>query len=257
VQVPQAVLAIAAGRAITPVWKNELGGLTFELTGPATHSFVKWAPTGSDIDLHAEAQRLCWAIVFTPVPAVLDSGSDDEGDWLVTEAIPGESAVSARGKADPRTAVSAIGEGLRALHEVLPTSACPFEWRAESRVAEAERRVAAGLVRPVDWLAEHRALSVDVALARLAEIPPSDGGLVVCHGDACAPNTLLDEQGRWTGHVDLGALGIGDRWADLAVATWSTVWNYGPGWEQLLLDAYGIAPDLLRIAYYRLLWDLA
>jgi kanamycin kinase len=79
---------------------------------------------------------------------------------------------------------------------------------------------------------------------------------VVCHGDSCAPNTLLGPDGRWTGHVDLGALGVADRWADLAVATWSTEWNYGPGWTEPLLAAYGIAPDPARIAYFRLLWDL-
>lgn len=42
----------------------------------------------------------------------------------------------------------------------------------------------------------------------------------------------------------------------LAVATWSTTWNYGPGREIPLLDAYGIAPDGDRIRYYRLLWEL-
>ncbi len=67
--------------------------------------------------------------------------------------------------------------------------------------------------------------------------------LVVCHGDACAPNTLL------------GALGVADRWADIAVATWSTRWNYGPGWEDLLLDAYGIARDDEGTDFYRRLWD--
>ena len=80
--------------------------------------------------------------------------------------------------------------------------------------------------------------------------------LVVCHGDACAPNTLLDGDGRVVGHVDLGALGLADRWADLAVASWSTCWNYGDGWEQQLLSAYGVEPDPSRLAYYRLLWDL-
>jgi kanamycin kinase len=80
---------------------------------------------------------------------------------------------------------------------------------------------------------------------------------VVCHGDACAPNTLLTVDGHWSGHVDLGLLGTADRWADLAVATWSTEWNYGPGWEQLLLDAYGIAADPERARYCRLLWDLS
>jgi kanamycin kinase len=44
--------------------------------------------------------------------------------------------------------------------------------------------------------------------------------------------------------------------AGLAVATWSTGWNYGAGWEEELLDAYGVGPDIDRIRYYRLLWDL-
>jgi kanamycin kinase len=79
---------------------------------------------------------------------------------------------------------------------------------------------------------------------------------VVCHGDACAPNTLIGEDGHWTGHVDLGSLGVADRWADLAVATWSTEWNYGPGWEGPLLAAYGVQEDPQRSDYYRLLWDL-
>ncbi len=38
--------------------------------------------------------------------------------------------------------------------------------------------------------------------------------------------------------MDLGCLGVADRWADLAVATWSTTWNYGTGWERGLLYAY-------------------
>jgi kanamycin kinase len=80
--------------------------------------------------------------------------------------------------------------------------------------------------------------------------------LVVCHGDACAPNTLLNAEGQWTALVDLGRLGIGDRWSDLAIAAWSTVWNYGPGWEETVYDAYGIEPDEPKIRYYRLLWDL-
>lgn len=51
-------------------------------------------------------------------------------------------------------------------------------------------------------------------------------------------------------------MGVADRWADLAVATWSTEWNYRPGWDPLLLEAYGTRPDPDRTRYYRLLWDL-
>ena len=50
---------------------------------------------------------------------------------------------------------------------------------------------------------------------------------------------------------------MADRWADLAIATWSIGWNYGPGWEQLLLDTYGVSFDAERSRYYRLLWELS
>lgn len=80
--------------------------------------------------------------------------------------------------------------------------------------------------------------------------------MVVCHADACSPNTRVGDDGRCTGHVELGWIGTGDPWADLAIVTWSTEWNCGPGWEGELLAAYGIGADPERTRYYRLLWDL-
>ena len=50
-------------------------------------------------------------------------------------------------------------------------------------------------------------------------------------------------------------MGVADRWADIAIATYSLGWNYGAAYERDLLDAYGIAPDEERTAFYRALWD--
>ena len=254
VQVPLAVRKIAGGIP-RPVWENELGGLTFAVGADSPSRYIKWAPVGSGIDLAAEAERLRWAAAHSPVPEVLGEGNDAAGAWLILSPIPGENAVSDRWKADPETAVRAIGRGLRALHDALPVAECPFGWQAADRLADARRRAAAGLIDPARWHRQHQHLDIAQALELLAEIPPLDR-LVVCHGDACAPNTLLDSKGEWCGHVDLGDLGLADRWADLAVATWSTTWNYGQGWEEALLAAYGTAPDEIRTTYYRLLWDL-
>jgi len=237
------------------VWTNEVGGLTFEVGQGVERFFMKWTPVERAWELESEAQRLRWAAPFTPVPVVIDEGRDDTGGWLATTPLPGENAMSPRWKAKRAVAVRAIGEGLRALHDALPATACPFSWSAEARLADARRRASAGELDPSDWHPLHRRLAVEEALALAGDIPSTDV-LVVCHGDACAPNTLLTEDGRWSGHVDLGSLGLADRWADLAVATWSTGWNYGPGWEELLLEAYGVQPDPERMAYYRLLWDL-
>jgi kanamycin kinase len=256
VRIPEAVRDAAAGRAIHPVWTNEIGGLTFQLGDGDGRRFLKWTPTGSGVDLTAEAVRLTWAAAYTPVPRVLDQGGDDEGTWLITAGLPGSSAVADRWTRDPATAVTAIGTGLRAFHDALPIADCPFSWSQPDRLADARQRAAAGLIDPSSWDEQHQAIGpVDHVLDLLTAAPPTDA-LVVCHGDTCAPNTLLTDDGHFSGHVDLGSLGVADRWADLAIATWSTQWNYGPGWEQPLLDAYGITNDPDRTRYYRLLWDL-
>lgn len=233
VPVPASVGRLAAGSSLKPLWRNQLGGLTFRL---GDDRVVKWSPPSrsASVDLAREAERLAWAAPYLTVPRVLDTGTDDEGSWMVTARLPGESAVSPRWLADPATAVRAVGEGLRALHDRLPVDGCPFEWSARSR------------------LAAHPGLP---ALEPWRE-PPPDDVLVVCHGDACAPNTLLADDGRFVGHVDLGRLGVGDRWSDLAIATYRTVWNYGAGFEDALLQAYGVEPDAERTTYYRALWDL-
>lgn len=250
VPTPDVVAAVAAGRHLEPVWANELGGLTWRM--PEADVYVKWAPTGSGLDLTIEAERMGWAGRFTPVPSVLDAGRDGKGSWLVTGAVDASSAVSPRWLSDPRTAVAAVGIGLRTLHDALPVGTCPWSWSVESRLATVERRVAmrCDAERPVppSWETQR-------ALAALGASPDIDK-LVVCHGDPCCPNTLIDSDGRFAAHVDLASLGVADRWADLAVATYSTEWNYGPGWEDTLLESYGIDPDPERTGFYRRLWDL-
>jgi kanamycin kinase len=218
VAVPEIVAAIAAGRPVVAVWENELGGVTFSVDGG--REYVKVYPAAEAHLLAAEAPRLRWAERYTPVPRVLSSGPG----WLHTARLAGRSAVDPRWADNPRTAARAIGDGLRRLHDALPVDDCPFG-------------------RP-SWVPD--------------DAPPPDR-LVVCHGDACSPNTLMADDGTFTGHVDLGDLGVADRWADLAIATLSLDWNFpteGPdGFQEVLLDAYGVAADVDRIAYYRRLWN--
>jgi kanamycin kinase len=254
-ELPDAVARVADGAPVTLVWRNELGGLTFRVDhGPRDVRYVKWVQAGTpEIDLAAEAGRLSWARLWVPVPRVLHHGRDDTAEWLVTAAVPGRSAVD--WKADFAVAAAAIGRGLRLLHDALPADDCPFQWSVEQRLLRADARIADG-EGPGDWAPEHRHLEPAEARRRLDHPPPIDR-LVVCHGDACVPNTLLHDDGSFAAHVDLGSLGVADRWADLAVATWSCDWDYGPGFDRVLLDAYGIEPDAQRIAYYRLLYDLA
>lgn len=211
--VPALVREAAAGRELEAVWMNERGGLTYR----AGEHYLKWSPVGAP-DLERERARLEWAARFHPVPEVVDLFEDDAARLLVTQALPGTSAVLA----EPRVAARAVGEGLRVLHEDLPVADCPFTWSAEERGG--------------------------------VDVPPIDRE-VVAHGDACVPNTLVGPDGRWTAHVDLGRLGVADRWADLAVASANLDRNFGAGWQADLFAAYGVVRDEERIRFYRALWD--
>ena len=47
--------------------------------------------------------------------------------------------------------------------------------------------------------------------------------------------------------MDFGDLAVGDRWADLAVASMSLDWNFGEGHQPEFFAAYGVEPDAERI----------
>lgn len=227
VDTPPCVRCLAGDREATFVWRNELGGLAFRIDDV----FVKWNPRGNSIDLALERKRLEWLRLRSrhPAPQVVGYGDDETGSWLVTEALAGDSAVADVWRADPTVAVAAIANGLRRLHTT-PADLFPRDWVHESWV----------------WR----------AVSEIGPRPPVDNEVLV-HGDACAPNTLIDRDGHWAGHVDLGALTVGDRWADLAVASMSLDWNYGEGHQDEFFACYGIDPDPVRIGYYRALWDIA
>ena len=222
--IPEVVVELGGGGQIELVWRNELGGLTFRLGD----RFVKWNPLRTGIDLERERVRLEWLGGRHPAPRVVGWGSSDDAQWLVTEALPGESAVGDTWRARRPEAIRAIATGLRAIHAVA-VDGFPHDWTSEVWVGRTPES--------------------------LGPRPPLDGPVLV-HGDACAPNTLISPAGEWTGNVDLGDLAVGDRWADLAVASMSLDWNFGEGHQQELFDVYGVEPDEERIRYYRALWHL-
>lgn len=226
-EVPAPILEELSGKSTTPgsvapelAWRNETGGQTWRLGD----RYLKWSPHAADIDLGRETERLRWLEGRHPAPRVLGSGDDGAGQWMLTAALDADTAVSEFWRAHPEPAVSAIAEGLRRLH-ALPVADVPPHWES--------------------WVSR--------TPSELGPRPPVDDPVIV-HGDACSPNTLLDAEGRFAASVDVGDLAVGDRWADLAVGAMSLDWNYGPGWDDLFYDVYGVEPDPARIAYYRALW---
>ncbi len=232
--VPPEVLEHADGQPAVCVWENGIGGTTWTYEGAEGPVYMKVGPKHPEFDVEGEASRLEWLGQYLPVPCVLGYDSDGERTWFETEGIIGTNAIAPENIARAEVVVPALGRGLRRFHDALKEQDCPYSWSAESRIAL--------LTEPFD--------------EAVPSMRPRD--LVVCHGDACNPNFLVDEDGEVCGYVDLSRAGIADRHADLAPALMSLGWNFGPGWDEAFLGAYcgrDLTVDPERIVFYQRLWD--
>jgi kanamycin kinase/aminoglycoside 3'-phosphotransferase-2 len=242
-----------------PVTEGHSGAGVWRLEGRPTY-YVKIAERSahpdSGFDLVAETERLRWlAGRGLPVPEVVDSGPT----WLVTTAVPGRPASAAWPAERLAGVVDALADITRTLHQ-LPVANCPFDRSLAVTMPHARQAAVEGLIDLADLDQERRGWDAGRLLSTLEATRPAVEEVVVCHGDLCLPNVLLDpETLRITGLIDLGRLGIADRYADLALATRSLRADdlnpqFRPEHADRFLARYGESPvDAQRLEFYRLL----
>ncbi len=232
-----------AGVELTPQTIGKSGAWVYR--AGSTH-FIKSEPISPQAELPGEIARLRWLNgTGLPCPAVVDAADHGGRHWLLMTALPGYDLASTE-RVTAETAVRVMAAALRQLH-ALDVASCPFDHRAAIRVVAASARYHAGLYDgddPQQGPADYAQL--------MAGVPTSED-LVVTHGDACFPN-VMTEDGRFTGIIDCGRLGVADRYQDLALACRSLDWNYGAAAIPAFLAAYGVVePDRAKLEWYALL----
>ena len=166
---------------------------------------------------------------------------------------------------NPVLLLDCMAEALHTLWSI-PADDCPFERTVGDYLSDAETAIRAGRFDPsdcepetfgpdgfknpgalLDWLKKH--------------LPQQDR--VVTHGDFCLPNLFTDGK-RFTGVIDVGKAGAGDRWMDLALGWRSLKHNsdghYGAVYAGIdpddLFRAAGVPKDEEKLRYYILLDEL-
>ncbi len=225
-----------------------------------------YAKSGSGIlrgDLVAERERLEW-LAGTDLPAaeILGWEDDEHTATLTLRTVPGV-PISDLSGSDASPAAESLGRFLARLHAT-PRESCPFERWLAVTVPTARVRADEGLVDEDDFDSAREDQTTQDLMSELLERRPRAeelemADLVVCHGDACLPNFLIDPESlEVTGMVDVHRLGVADRHLDLALATRSTSDTtlnpaFGPEAAEALVAAYGREADPWRIDFYRLL----
>ena len=230
---------IAIGRSGCKVWRILLGdGNCVFLKSEALHPLA---------ELPGEIERLNWLTrMGFKAPRVVDAEQSADTLWLLMSAVPGNDLTYHNDQ--PEVQVRAYAQGLKRLHALDP-STCPFDHSIDCRLALAEQRLTAGLVDETDFDETRTGWTGQQVLEWLRANHPDTGPTIITHGDACTPN-LLALDGRFSGMVDCGRLGVADAWQDLALACRSIAYNIGQQHVAAFLAAYGAEWDEQKYTFY-------
>jgi streptomycin 3"-kinase len=249
---------LPAGAEWQPVAGGESGASVFR--DRRGTRYAKVVPFEQVADLAAERDRNLW-LDRTAIPSarVIDWRETDAGACLVTQAVPGVPASDLDAR-DLRRAWPSIAAAVRALHD-LASDRCPFERTLAEMMRMARATVAEGRV-VVEFLPVHLqrtspALILEGIEADLpVRLAQERAQLVVCHGDLCLPNVLVDPgTGEVEGLIDLGRLGTADPYGDIALllATARETWTdeaMARHADQQLAQIYGTELDPDRRDFY-------
>jgi streptomycin 3"-kinase len=247
------------GKTWIPASEGESGDAVYRRSDGA--AFAKVSLGNGAVQLGEERLRTEWLAPFgLGSAAVLDWYASSDGACLVTRAVVGVPA-SDLTAVQLLEAWPSLAERVRALHAI-PASDCPFPRSLSAMFDRAADVVARNAVNPDFLDPDQRGIAPSVLLDRVrAELPQrlaqEARERVVCHGDACLPNFMVDpETLRCTGLIDLGRLGTADRYVDFSLLLANARESWTDAAQPLaarrsLFEVHGIAaPDDERLAFF-------
>ena len=173
----------------------------------------------------------------------------DEHDWLLTAAVRGEDCTHQMYRDNPKRLCDTLAERLRALHEV-DFSDCPVTDRTGEFLRLAEENYRTGNFDTSHFPDSFGYRSAEEAYAVLTAGKGVMKRDVLLHGDYCLPNIMLDNW-QFSGFIDLGNAGVGDRHIDLFWGAWTLWFNLKTDeYRDRFFDAYGrdcVDAELIRV----------
>ncbi len=207
--------------------------------------FLKKAAEGA---LKTEARMTEYFHSLRLSAEVLYYGAFEGKDYLLTRRIPGEDCTDPQYLADPKRLCDTTAALLRALHESDATD-CPVPDRIETYAAAVTRGFDGHTYEPDLFRDLWEFGSFEEAKRAAEEGMPLLKKDVLLHGDYCLPNVILKDW-KFSGYVDPGNGGAGDRHIDVVWGIWTLNFNLGTTkYSDRFLDAYGrdrIEPEMLR-----------
>ena len=172
----------------------------------------------------------------------------DDADYMLTRKVKGEDCTHKDYLEEPKRLCDLLAERLRLLHETACAD-CPVIDRMSGYISLAQKNYKSGSYDLSYYSSGYGEISVDNAWAVLQEGKREFKNEVLLHGDYCLPNIMLDNW-SFSGFIDVGNGGVGDRHVNLFWGAWTLNFNLGTDkYRERFFDAYGrdkTNPDLLK-----------
>ncbi len=214
----------------------------------------------------SEHLMMKWLKNKVSVPEIICNITENGKNYLLMSKIAGKMSCDDEFMKNPKQLVFVLANAIKTLWNV-DISACPVKNDLSTVLETAEYRVEHGLVDVED--AEPETFGKggfkdpQELLGWIYDNRPEED-FVLSHGDFCLPNVFIND-GKFSGFVDIGRMGVADRYQDIALCYRSLKHNfsgkfggkiYGGFDEKMFFDALGIEPDFEKIRYYILLDEL-
>ena len=207
-----------------------------------------------------------WLSERIPAPRIICHEINNNRSFLLMSRIPGRMSCDPELLEQPAIVVNALAAGLLLLWQTDPVG-CPRDRRLPKLLQEARWQVENGLVdldnvQPETFGPD--GFESPAHLLRWLEDNQVPSVPVLAHGDYCLPNIFI-ENGHFSGFVDVGDTGLGEKWRDIALCWRSLRDNYNGSYggkaypdfdPNILFQHLGIVPDWQQIRYHLLLDEL-
>ncbi|MEG3164905.1 APH(3') family aminoglycoside O-phosphotransferase [Sphingomonas sp. PB2P19] len=251
VALPASLTEIVAGYRWSRDLVGESGGSVYRLEADdAPALYLKHGTGDVAAAVTDEMSRLAWLAHRAAVPELCGFVALPDAAWLLTTAIPGRTAFQwmEDSPQDRPVIVAALAAHLRSFH-ALPTDLCPFDSGLPHRMMLARARIDADQVDAEDFGDEHAGWTPLAVWDEMVAELPLAADPVVTHGDYSLDNILIAD-GRVTGCIDVGRVGVGDRYQDLAIL-WNCLGEFDEALQAQLFRDYGIAdPDRAKLRVF-------
>lgn len=254
IPIPESLQSLIADNDWHEITEGESDARVFRLQQGADVRYLKISAHDAQTPVKNDKVRLDWLAGCIAVPKMLHYCESENHQFLLMTAIDGLHPMHNDLDWSPQERVQFLAEAAKHFH-ALPITDCPFTWRVDEQIEVARHRVDIAHIKTHLLETQWQSYTPQSLFDKLVSLKPDAEDIVVAHGDLYPINIRAHPAEKsLLGYIDVGRMGLADRYTDLALIANAIRWHMGADWIPYFFRAYGIDTiDTPKLHFYQLI----